>query len=190
MTAEDDPLAPLLAAAATGDRRAFRPLYDATSAKLFGVVLRILRDRAEAEDALQEVYARIWTHAGRHDAAKGRAMTWMIAIARNRAIDRLRARAARPGNSGSGGGGDAATDPDTLADPRGGAEDRLLARAELGRLADCLDRQLPERAAALRGAYVSGESYATLAERHKVPLNTMRTWLRRGLQQLRECMDP
>jgi RNA polymerase sigma-70 factor, ECF subfamily len=181
MTADPDPVAALLAAASAGDRRAFGPLYAATSAKLFGVLLRILGDRTEAEDALQEVYARVWASAARYDPAKGRGMTWLITIARNRGIDRLRARAARA---------EGGVDPDTLPDTRSGAEDRLLARADLGRLADCLDRQLPDRAAALKGAYVSGESYATLALRHNVPLNTMRTWLRRGLQQLRECMQP
>lgn len=176
----DDPVAALLAAAAGGDRRAFAPLYAATSAKLFGVLLRILNDRAEAEDALQDVYVRVWTSAGQFDPAKGRGMTWLITIARNRAIDRLRARGTRPRGDG---------DPDLVTDSRGSAEDALLARADLGRLADCLGQQLPERAAALRGAYVAGDSYATLATRHGVPLNTMRTWLRRGLMQLRECME-
>ena len=179
MLSGGDPVAALLAAAAGGDRRAFAPLYAATSAKLFGVLLRILGDRAEAEDALQDVYVRVWTSAGQFDPARGRGMTWLITIARNRAIDRLRARAARPtGDDG----------PEMLTDTRGSAEDALLARADLGRLADCLGQQLPERAAALRGAYVSGDSYAVLAARHGVPLNTMRTWLRRGLMQLRECM--
>lgn len=176
-----DPVADLLARAASGDRRAFGPLYSATSAKLFGVLLRILGDRAEAEDALQDVFARVWTNAGRYDPSKGRGMTWLIAVARNRGIDRLRARATRPESGG--------VDPDTVGDTRGGAEERLLARADLGQLAGCLDRQPPDKASALKGAYISGESYAALAERFDVPLNTMRTWLRRGLQQLRECMQ-
>lgn len=176
-----DPVADLLARAASGDQRAFGPLYSATSAKLFGVLLRILGDRAEAEDALQDVFTRVWTNAGRYDPSKGRGMTWLITIARNRGIDRLRARATQP----EGGG----VDPDTVGDGRGGAEEKLLAKANLGQLADCLGRQPPDKASALKGAYISGDSYAALAARFDVPLNTMRTWLRRGLLQLRECMD-
>ena len=88
----DDPIADLISACASGDRAAFRTLYRDSSAKLMGVLLRILKERAEAEDALQEVYTRVWLRAGRYDAAKGRGMTWLIAIARNLAIDRLRAR--------------------------------------------------------------------------------------------------
>lgn len=180
MDATADPVAELLAQAASGDRRAFGPLYSATSAKLFGVLLRILGDRAEAEDALQDVFTRVWTNAGRYDPSKGRGMTWLITIARNRGIDRLRAR----GSQASGG-----VDPDTVGDSRSGAEEKLLARADLGQLADCLGKQAPDRASALKGAYIAGLSYAALAEKFDVPLNTMRTWLRRGLAQLRECMD-
>ena len=89
---QDDQIAPLLKDVAGGDQAAFRSLYAAASAKLFGVCLRILGNRAEAEEALQEVFTRIWTNAGRFDPERARAMTWVIAIARNHSIDRLRSR--------------------------------------------------------------------------------------------------
>lgn len=178
----DDPLAAMLLRVAAHDRAAFREVYSAASAKLFGVLLRILRTRPEAEDALQEVFTRIWLHARRFDPAKGAGMTWMIAIARNHAIDRLRART----------GAQLSKDDDALdsvADGRPGVEEKLLAMGEARRIAECFGTMEPDRAAALKGAYLDGLSYQSLAERHMVPLNTMRTWLRRGLLHLRECMD-
>jgi RNA polymerase sigma-70 factor (ECF subfamily) len=144
-----------------------------------GVLLRILRERTEAEDALQEVYTRVWLRAGRYDSAKGRGMTWLIAIARNLAIDRLRARVETMNDDGL----------DTVADSAPRAETRLIAQGEARRVVDCFDTLDPERADAVRGAYLSGLSYVDLAARHAVPLNTMRTWLRRSLFKLKECLD-
>jgi RNA polymerase sigma-70 factor (ECF subfamily) len=176
-----DPVADLIAGIARADRAAFRALYSQASAKLFGVCLRILRDRSEAEDAVQEVFTRIWLNARRYQADRGRGMTWLIAIARNHAIDRLRARPAGAGGS--------VEEAATLADPAPGPEARVLARGEAQRIAECFDRLEPARAAAVRGAYLSGLSYEQLAGRHGVPLNTMRSWLRRGLQTLKECLE-
>ncbi|MDX5351491.1 MAG: sigma-70 family RNA polymerase sigma factor [Paracoccaceae bacterium] len=175
----DDPIAELIARCAAADRVAFRALYRASSAKLMGVLLRILGERAEAEDALQEVYTRVWLRAGRYDPAKGRGMTWLIAIARNLAIDRLRARPVTAS--------DAALD--TVPDGAPRAETRLVAQGEARRMAECFATLDPDRADAVRGAYLDGLSYLQLAERHGVPLNTMRTWLRRSLLKLRECLD-
>lgn len=175
----DDPIAELIARCAAADRVAFREVYRASSAKLMGVLLRILGERAEAEDALQEVYTRVWLRAGRYDPTKGRGMTWLVAIARNLAIDRLRAR---PQTAS-----DAALD--TVADGAPRAEVRLVAQGEARRVADCFATLEPDRAEAVRGAYLDGLSYLQLAERHGVPLNTMRTWLRRSLLKLRECLD-
>ncbi len=177
----DDPIALLLGKIAAQDRAAFRAVYASTSAKLMGVLLRMLHDRAEAEDALQEVYTRVWLRAARFDAAKGRGMTWLIAIARNLAIDRLRART------------DVQTDDDgtidLLVDQYPTAERRLIAAGEASRINECFDTLEADRADAVRGAYLSGLSYIDLAARHKVPVNTMRTWLRRSLLRLKECMD-
>lgn len=176
----DDAVAELILMVAQADREGFRRLYGATSAKLFGVCLRILKDRSEAEDAMQEVFTRVWLNARRYDATKARGMTWLIAIARNHAIDRLRARPR------------IASDDDEaarIADPTPGPEAQVVARGEARRIADCLDLLEPARAAAVRGAYLGGLSYEELCRRHGVPLNTMRSWLRRGLLKLKECLD-
>jgi RNA polymerase sigma-70 factor (ECF subfamily) len=175
----DDPVADLIARCAAQDRVAFRALYRETSAKLMGVLLRILKERAAAEDALQEVYTRVWLRAGRYDPAKGRGMTWLIAITRNLAIDRLRTRVESIDDRGL----------DTVPDASLGAETRLIAQGEARRMAECFDQLEPDRAAAVRGAYLDGQSYLELAARHAVPLNTMRTWLRRSLLKLKECLD-
>jgi RNA polymerase sigma-70 factor (ECF subfamily) len=177
----EDPIAPLLTRIAAQDRAAFQQIYSATSAKLMGVLLRILGSRAEAEDALQEVFTRVWLRAARFDAAKGRGMTWLITLARCHAIDRLRARP--EGQSDDEDALDAVTDPA----PR--AETRLIAVGEARRLNACFATLEADKSAALRGAYLSGQSYADLATRFDVPLNTMRTWLRRSLQKLKECME-
>jgi RNA polymerase sigma-70 factor (ECF subfamily) len=176
----EDPVADLIVTVARSDREAFRALYHATSAKLFGVCLRILRDRSEAEDAVQEVFTRVWLNARRYDAARARGMTWLIAIARNHAIDRLRAFPV------------AATDDAAVAetaDGTPGPEARAVAKGEARRIADCFDLLEPVRAAAVRGAYLGGLSYEDLSRQHGVPLNTMRSWLRRGLMKLKECLE-
>lgn len=175
----EDPIADLLLRIAAQDRAAFRALYGATSAKLMGVLLRMLKRKSEAEDALQEVYTRIWLRAARFDPARGRGMTWVIAVTRNLAIDRLRAR---PDEEAE---GDAI---DILPDTAPRAENRLVALGEARRIVECFATLEPAKAAALKGAYLDGLSYTDLAQRHDVPLNTMRTWLRRGLLALRSCM--
>ena len=168
---------------ALGDRAAFGSLYDATSAKLFGTCLRVLNNRAEAEDALQEIYVKVWHNAGRYQVNGLSPMTWLITIARNHAIDRLRLR--RRAEARGGGDMDAVAE---MADTAPGPEALALASSEAGRIDRCMTELEPERAAAVRSAYLTGDSYAELAERHGVPLNTMRTWLRRSLMRLKECL--
>lgn len=178
---EQDEVAEMLARCGLGDRAAFRALYDACASKLFGVTLRILGNRAEAEEALQEAFVKIWNSAGRHQAGRGSAIGWMVSIARNQSIDMLRARKAPTRELD--------TMPE-LADARPGPEADALASDDRRRLLDCLGGLAPDRAAAVRAAYVEGYSYEELARRHDVPLNTMRTWLRRALISLRECLGP
>ncbi len=175
----EDPIALHIANCAAGDRAAFRALYRDSSSKLMGVLLRILRERSEAEDALQEVYTRVWTRAGRFDAAKGRGMTWLIAIARNHAIDRLRSRPAASSDDGL----------DLVQDTALRAESQMIAQGEARRVTDCFATLESDRAGAVRGAYLDGLSYDDLAARYAVPLNTMRTWLRRSLLKLKECLE-
>ena len=171
----------LIACVALGDRAAFARLYDRTSAKLFAVCLRVLGDRAGAEDALQEVYVKVWRGAGRYTANGLSPMTWLIAVARHHAIDRLRARGS-PGAAPM----EAAA---SIADRAPGPEAQAVAASEAGRIARCLGELDPARADAVRGAYLEGRTYAALAERHGVPINTMRSWMRRSLTKLRECME-
>jgi RNA polymerase sigma-70 factor (ECF subfamily) len=169
-----------LSRAAVGDRAAFAALYDATSAKLFGVLLRVLKNRDSAEDALQDVYEKIWRNAHRYQVNGLSPMTWLITIARNHAVDRLRRQ-----RSGGDTGLDAA---DAVPDAAPGPEARLIASGESGRLAACFDELERPHADAVRRAYLEGETYVELAARFEVPLNTMRTRLRRSLMKLKECL--
>ena len=178
-----DEVEALIARVALGDRAAFGRLYERTSAKLFGICLRVLDDRAAAEDALQEVYVKVWHGAGRYRANGLSPMTWLIAVARHHAIDRRRARA-RAGAGGAASVEDAAV----LADRAPGPEAQAVMASEAGRILRCLGELDPARADAVRGAYLEGRTYAAMAERHGVPINTMRSWMRRSLIKLRECM--
>jgi RNA polymerase sigma-70 factor, ECF subfamily len=170
----------LLRRTALRDRAAFRDLYSRTSAKLFGVTLRILKDRSEAEEALQEVYVKVWQRADRYVAGGYSPISWLVAVARNHALDILRAR--RPTADDI----DEALD---ISDPQPNPEQATLARGEQSRIAACLEKLEADKADCVRGAYLDGFSYEDLATRHNVPLNTMRTWLRRSLLKLRECLS-
>jgi len=172
-------IADLLARCALRDRAAFKTLYGRTSAKLYGVTLRILRDRSEADEALQEVYVKIWQRADRYVPGGYSPISWLVAVARNHALDVLRARKPKGEDI------DLALD---VADAGPNPEQAEAARGERSRIDNCLGQLDDEKADAVRGAYLDGFSYEELATRHKVPLNTMRTWLRRSLMKLRECL--
>ena len=169
----------MIAKCAMGDRTAFEALYNATSGKLFAVCVRVLTKRDAAEDAMQDAYVKIWKNAGRYQVTGHSPMTWLITIARNTAIDRLRTQR---------GDTDVAIFEDVLAAPDLTPEQSAIASSEAQRVGQCLDTLPDDRRAAITGAYLDGRSYADLAERAGVPLNTMRTWLRRGLIALRECL--
>lgn len=178
-TPED--LAQLMSRVAAGERAALRQLYEATSAKLFGVCLRILSDREESEDVLQEVYVTIWRRADRFDASRAGVMTWLSTIARNRAIDRLRAR-----------GPLAHADPVEdlqIADGGVGAEARLVAAGEARRLHDCLSELDDRTGTVIRTAFFEGVTYEALARRMDAPLGTVKSWVRRGLAKLKGCLE-
>ncbi len=171
-----------LRAVAAGDRAALQAVYDLTSAKLFGICLRILGDREEAEDVLQDVYLIIWRKAESFDAGRASPITWLATIARNRSIDRLRQVGPRRADKPV----DAALD---LADGTPDAFE-LLHRAQEGQqLAACLDT-LEERArSAITAAFFRGATYETLAGHAGVPLGTMKSLIRRGLQKLKGCLS-
>ncbi|MBF9043501.1 sigma-70 family RNA polymerase sigma factor [Rhodobacterales bacterium HKCCE4037] len=170
----------LLARAGLGDRDAFIGLYDATSAKLLAVCLRVLKNRSSAEDAMQDAYVKIWNNADRYAVTGHSPMTWLITIARNTAIDRLRARRRTEPLD---------THSERIAADTATPEQSAIAGSEARRVMACLDELEEDRGAAIRGAYLDGKTYKDLAEQFDVPLNTMRTWLRRGLIALRECMS-
>ena len=167
---------------AAGDEAALRDVYDRTSGKLFGICLRILGDRGEAEDALQDVYVSVWRRAGSFDGSRASPITWLATLARNRAIDRLRSakrlRSAAPAEAAA-----------EVADPAPSALDRLEASETGGRLNECLG-ELEERTGdAIREAFFGGFTYAELAGRMRVPLGTMKSWVRRGLMKLKDCLE-
>lgn len=174
-----DDLGALLARVSLKDRDCFSRLYQASSPKLFSVLLRILRHRTEAEDALQEVFVKIWQRANRFRPEDGKPETWLTAIARNHAIDMLRAR--KPQASAIDEAYDLASDE---IDP----ETAAVNRSEGDRIDRCMRILESDKADAVKRAYVEGLSYQELAELYNIPLNTMRTWLRRSLLKLRECL--
>jgi RNA polymerase sigma-70 factor (ECF subfamily) len=165
-----------------GDRAALQTVYRLTSAKLFGVCLRILNERSDAEDVLQEVYVTVWRKAGEFDESRASPMTWLIAIARNRAIDRLRAsrRSRRMDPI------DAAAE---VADTTPAADSALEDVQDRTRLYGCLGELAGHERAALRGAFFDGNTYEELAVRMKVPLGTMKSWIRRAMIKLKACLE-
>ena len=171
-----------LARCALGDRAAFAALYRASSAKLFGVLLRILKQQAWAEEALQETYLKAWRHASGYSPARGAAMTWLINIARNQAFDILRRTEYRAGE-------DLDSVTDTLfatgVDPEAQAETQRA----LVLLQRCLERLSVDQRQSLLLAYHEGLGPTELAARAQRPLATIKTWLRRALAQVRECMQ-
>jgi RNA polymerase sigma-70 factor, ECF subfamily len=175
-------LAAALARVAGGDRAALRVVYQDTSAKLFGVVVRILNDRSEAEDVLQDVYLTVWRKAASFDPARASPITWLVAIARNRAIDRLRASAASRRMEPIEGAED-------VQDSGASALELVAAGQEQTRLAGCLGELEERHATAIRAAFLDGATYDELAMRMRVPLGTMKSWIRRGLLKLRACLE-
>ena len=175
-------LAAALVRVAGGDRAALRLVYQDTSAKLFGVCLRILKDRGEAEDVLQEVFVTVWRRAASFDPGRASPITWMVAIARNRAIDRLRASAVsrrmEPIESA-----------DAVSDPAPAAVERVELAQQHQRLSRCLEELEARQASAIREAFLDGTTYEELATRMSVPLGTMKSWIRRGLLKLRTCLE-
>lgn len=176
----DGELEQLLGSVASGDRVALKHLYERTSAKLYGICLRVMADEGEAQDVLQDVFTTVWTKADRFDPAKASAMTWLSVLARNRAIDRLRARRVP-----------AASIDEAEDVPSDGPSqlDVLERNEDAARLKKCLD-ELDERARLMiRTAFFDGASYPELARREGVPLPTMKSLVRRGLMRLRGCLE-
>jgi RNA polymerase sigma factor (sigma-70 family) len=187
-------LSRLLARASLGDRAAFATLYERTSSHLFAVVLRINRDRAQAEDILLEVYVNVWRAASSFDAAQSQPLTWLTSIARNRAIDSLRRVQTQPQLrtvSPSIDGRDTEDDDvyDTVADAAPGPLDLLSRAAEARALATCMDKLSALQRQSVALAFYQGLSHAEVAEQLRQPLGTVKSWVRRALMTLKSCLQ-
>lgn len=170
-----------LVATGAEDRQAFRTLYQLTSAKLFGICLRICADRGAAEDVLSDVYMTVWKRAGAFEPGRASPISWLATIARNRAIDWRRASGRQiPA---------AMSEIDNLPDGSVSAEDRMLLDEREASLHLCLDQLEDRQRDAIRTAFFNGLTYAELAEQRSVPLGTMKSWVRRGLLRLKECLS-
>jgi len=184
--ASPDRLEGLLQAVAVGERQALRALYDLTATKLFGLALRITGRRDWAEDVVQESFVSIWHHAGDYRPQLAAPMTWMTAIVRNRALDCLRrAAAARVPQT-------AEPEQDLaewLADDAAGPAELAEASQQARALNRCLQRLEQSQRQAIMLAYLQDLSHAELAERLRAPLGTVKSWIRRGLERLRSCME-
>ncbi|HUR40380.1 MAG TPA: sigma-70 family RNA polymerase sigma factor [Verrucomicrobiae bacterium] len=178
-------LAALLAATARGDQAAFAELYAATSSHLFAVLLRMLQRRDWAEEALQDAYMRIWQKSEGYDPARGVPMAWMSTIARYRALDLLRMR--RPEINESQFDEEARPLLDA-PDESSGPEDRAVAGAGLDHLERCMKGLSDEQRRSVLLAYYEGYTHTELARRMKAPMGTVKSWVRRGLLQLRDCL--
>lgn len=166
---------------ANGDRAAFQTLYKISAPKLFGVAMRILKDKQKSADAAQDAYLQIWRRAGEYDAGKGAVEAWMIGILRFRAIDIARRERTRAHYFDD-------RDVDDvenlyLPDNSETAPDTMIA------LRDCLARIGGEQRRALLEIHLNGYTGEEFAARHQIPLGTIKSRVRRGLQNLRMCME-
>lgn len=171
----------LLAGVARGDEAAFAELYQATSAKLFGVALRILRSREAAEDVVQDAYFKVWERARDFDPTIAAPVTWLAAIVRNRALDELRRRSARPASDVS--------ELDELASDDEHPVEIIGRREDVERLLRCLEGLEPDKRQMVRLAYLDGMSREALAKRFDRPEGTIKTWLYRSLAMLKGCLE-
>ncbi len=174
------PLEELIRRTGSGDKAAFAALYTQVSAKLFGVALRICGSREVAEEVLQEGFVAIWARAADYDPVRGPAMGWLATIVRHCAIDQLRRQQSRPEGHRA---------PEELlasfAQPG-----RTDTGAEMRALQRCLDELEPQPRQAILLAYLYGLTRDELAARLAVPVGTIKSWIRRGLERLQRCLDP
>ena len=165
-----------------GDRGALEEVYRLTHVKLFGICYRILGDRKEAEDALQDVYVTLWRNAARYDASRASPIAWLATFARNRAVDRLRTGKVQRGAV-------PVDEAGALPDDGPAADALMIDEERAARVHSCLETLEAKHRDPIRAAFLEGRTYAELATREDVPLGTMKSWIRRGLLKLRECME-
>lgn len=171
----------LISRVANHDRAAFAKLYEATAPKLLGVVLRIVKDRPWADEVIQEAYLKIWQRAGLFDAGKASPITWLISIARNKAIDELRKHPS----------GRTTTDHemDEMVAQQPTVQDVMEDQQAVNKLNQCINQLEQDRQDIVRLAYLGGWSREELANQYEQPVNTVKTWLRRALQDIKGCLE-
>ncbi len=173
----------LLARTALSDQQAFAELYRATSAHLYAVALRILREAPAAEEALQESFVNIWHHARSYVAAKSQPLTWLTSIVRNRCLDQLRRREVETVTM------DDEDDAMAIAAEDPTPLERLLAGADARAVGRCVEMLEAGQKQAIALAFFHGLSHAELSRHLRQPLGTVKSWIRRGLERLRACLD-
>lgn len=184
-------LATLLGRAGIGDRAAFAALYERTGPHLLGVILRINRDRAQAEDLLQEVFVNVWRAAQSFDAAQSQPMTWLTSIARNKAIDSLRRKQAEP-QTRPAPMNDASEERDVyddVADTAPGPMALLSQASDARALSHCMSALSGAQRQSVALAFYDGLTHAEVAETMKQPLGTVKSWVRRALLSLKSCLE-
>jgi RNA polymerase sigma-70 factor (ECF subfamily) len=181
--ADQEAMGELIARCVLRDQHAFAQLYEQTSAKLFGVALRIVRRRDWAEEVLQEGFLNIWNHADSYMPAKSAPMTWMISVMRNRALDWVR----RPSREDHDADYEALLE--ALPDGRAGPEQLLESSRDSCALTGCLAQLTAKQQQSIVLAYMHGMSHTELAGHMCAPVGTIKTWLRRGLARLKTCLE-
>ena len=176
-------LSGLLARCALRDQQAFAALYRESAPKLFGVALRILRRNDWAEEVLQESYVNIWNHAGDYAAAKSAPFTWMTSIVRNRALDWLR----RPQLES--GGEEYEIAVEAWSDGSDGPLELAVAASSAAALARCMRTLDQHQRQSIALAFYHGLTHSELAAHLRQPLGTVKTWVRRGMEKLRTCLE-
>ena len=170
----------LIAKTALGNQAAFAELYSSTSSKLFGICLRILKDQGEAEEALQETFVKVWRSADKFATGNASPISWLAAIARNSAIDRYRKR--RPESA-------EIEEAEVIADEAPTPEANTIISDDVRSMEVCLGELDERHSFAIKNVYLSGWSYQEASDALDVPLNTVKTWIRRGLISLRACLN-
>jgi RNA polymerase sigma-70 factor (ECF subfamily) len=174
-------LAAQLRSSARGDEQAFAALYDATSARVHGLVLRVIRDPAQAEEVTQEVYLQVWRTAARYDESKGSALSWLMTLAHRRAVDRVRAAEAVSRQ-------DTNFHNNTQAVPHDSTAEAAEASMEARRVRSALSELTPVQREAIELAYVGGYTHTEVATMLDLPVGTAKTRIRDGLIRLRDAM--
>jgi RNA polymerase sigma-70 factor (ECF subfamily) len=169
------------------DQTAFAELYRLTSSHLFGVALRIVRERPVAEEILQEAFVSVWHQAGSYAAAKSQPLTWLTAVVRNRCLDHVRRGSLHTVALGSYGDDDAPGFDVPSGEPS--PAELFLAGADAQSVRDCVERLQGGTRQAIALAFFQGLSHAELAAQLREPLGTVKSWIRRGLEKLRDCLD-